>query len=64
MEGSLFQILMMEMFQMDVRTHERSLLSHQGLNQSDGSNHCKQGPKYIMTPLIPTFPLDTVLKRV
>jgi hypothetical protein len=41
MKGSLFQILMMEMFQMDVRTHdERYLLSHQGLNQNDGSNHC------------------------
>jgi hypothetical protein len=56
---------MMEMFQMDVRAHdERNLLSHLVLNQSDGSNHCKQRSKYIMTPLILTFPLDTVLKRV
>jgi hypothetical protein len=40
-KGSLFQILMLEMFQMDVRIHdERNLLSHQGLSQYDGSNHC------------------------
>jgi hypothetical protein len=37
---TLFQILRMEMFQMDVRTHdERNLLSHLGLNLSDGLNH-------------------------
>jgi len=63
MKGSLFQILMMEMFQMDVRTHdEKNLLRHLGLNQSGGSNHCKQRSKYIMTPLIPTIPLNTVLR--
>jgi len=41
MKQSLFQILMLEMFQMDVRTHdEMYLLSYLGLNQGDGSNHC------------------------
>ena len=65
MKGSLLQMPMLEMFQMDVRTpDERYLLIHLGLNQSDGSNHCKQISKYIMTPLIPTFPFDMGLKRV
>ena len=65
MKQSLFQILMMEMFQMDVRTHDEMYLSsYLGLNQGDGSKHCKQRSKYIMTPLIPNFPLYTVLKIV
>jgi hypothetical protein len=42
-EWSLFQILMLEMFQMNVRTHdERNLLSHQRLERADGLNCCKQ----------------------
>jgi len=66
MKRSLFQILMMmEMFQLDVRAHDETyLLSYLGLNQGDGSKHCKQRSEYIMTPLIPNFPFDTVLKSV
>jgi hypothetical protein len=41
LKGDLFQTLGMEMFQMELRTHdERNQLCHPGLNLSDGlKNH-------------------------